>query len=275
MDYHKLLVEHLDLVERLIGYVARRHHLSRGDKEELASFVRFRLIDQDFAILRKFQGRSALGTYLTAVIEHLLLDFCIAKWGKWRPSAAARRLGPVAMLLEQLVTLDRLTFDEAVTTLEINHGWTGTREELRAIQVQLPTRTADRVAAEQEVAVAAARVGACDRMLDREDDRQIVDRVEAALACALDGLSQRDQLILKLRFQDGLSLAAIARLLHCGEKAVHQQLQGTIGVLRNRLRQQGIDAKDIERIVGHPALTLGRVLAEAHEISEEPDAGSV
>jgi RNA polymerase sigma factor (sigma-70 family) len=275
VDYQKLLLEHLALVDRLIGHVARRHHFSSAHTEEFASLVRFKLIDQDFAILRKFQGRSNLSTYLTAVIEHIYLDFCVAKWGKWRPSAAARRLGPLAMLLEQLVSRDHLTFDEAVTTLEINHGCTATRDELRAMLVQLPTRTASRLAAEKRYAIAAARAGARDPALDREEDAEIVERIEAVLARALAGLPARDQLLLKLRFQEGLTAAAVARFLHAEEKPVQRQLRHTMRLLHHRLREEGIAAEDIGRIVGHPALTLGQLLAEMPRSVGEPDGGSV
>jgi RNA polymerase sigma factor (sigma-70 family) len=275
VDYQKLLLEHLDLVDRVVRYIARRHHLSSADAEDLSSLVRFKLIDHDFAILRKFQGRSNLGTYLTTVIEHIYLDFCIGRWGKWRPSAAARRLGPLAMLLDQLVGREGLTFDEAAATLETNHGCTATREELRALYMQLPTRAVRRFATEEELTAVAARVGARDRALEREDELEIVERVERALARTLAGLGTREQLLLKLRFQDGLTVVQIARLLHTVPKPLYRQLQETIALLHNKLCQEGIDAADIERIVGHPALTLGRLLEERRVGSGEPDDGSV
>ncbi len=106
MDYQKLLLQHLDIVDRVLKYVARRHHLSAAETDEFASLVHFRLVDRNFAILRKFQGRSHLATYLTTVVERLYLDFCIARWGKWRPSAAARRLGQVAEMLERFLGRD-------------------------------------------------------------------------------------------------------------------------------------------------------------------------
>ena len=275
MDYQKLLLEHLDLVDRVVRYIARRHHLSSVDTEDLSSLVRFKLIDHDFAILRKFQGRSNLATYLTAVIEHIYLDFCVGRWGKWRPSAAARRLGPLAMLLDQLIGREGLTFDEAAATLKTNHGCTATREELRALYMQLPIRAVRRFATEEELTAVAARVGAPDRALEREDELEIIERIERALARTLAGLGTREQLILKLRFQDGLTVVQIARLLHTVPKPLYRQLQETIELLRDKLRQEGIDATDIERIVGHPALTLGRLLEEPRGSSGEPDDGSV
>jgi RNA polymerase sigma factor for flagellar operon FliA len=274
LDYQRLLLEHLELVDRVVRFVARRHHLSKADTEDLSSLVRLRLIDRDFAVLRKFQGRSNLATYLTTVVERIYLDFCVTNWGKWRPSAAARRLGPDALLLDQLVGRDGLTFNEAVGTLQINYGVTATREELHAIFVQLPTRTVRRFAAEEELAAVASAVGARDRALEREDDLEVVERVEAALTRLLAELPARDRLLLKLYFQDGLSMAAIARILHVPAKPLYRRMDDAVTSLRRKLRQQDIDGKDIDRIVGHPALALGRLLSEpAH--SGDQDRGSV
>lgn len=261
MDYQKLLLEHLDLVDRSSRVIARRHHLASADCDEFLSIVRFKLIDRDFAILRKFQGRSNLTTYLMTVIERIYLDFCITRWGKWRPSAAARRLGPVAMLLEQFLGRDGMTFDEAVGTLQTNHGVIETREALHAMFLELPPRFVRRWSSEEELAVVAARRGASDRDLHRADDQEIADRIEAALTVALAGLSPREQLILKLRFQDDRPVAEIARLLQCESKPLYRKLQDLIGLLRDKLRQEGIDQTDIDRVVGHPAISLGRVLA--------------
>lgn len=274
MDYQKLLLEHLDLVDRVVRYVARRHHLAKSDTEDLSSLVRLRLIDRDFDVLRKFQGRSNLSTYLTTVVERIYLDYCVANWGKWRPSVAARRLGPLAVRLEQLVGRDGLTFNEAVGTLQVNHGVTSTREELHAIYLQLPMRTVRRFAAEDEIAAVAGHMGVRDRALEREDDLEVIERVEAALAQLLADLPPRDQLILKMYFTDGSSLAAISRVLHIPAKPLYGQMAEAMTTLRGKLAQQGIDGKDVERIVGHPALTLGRLLSESPSLGEH-DRGSV
>jgi RNA polymerase sigma factor (sigma-70 family) len=259
VDYQKFLLEHLSLIDRVVRQVARRHHLSQADAEEFSGIVRYKLIERDFAILRRFQGRSTLSTYLTTVIERLYLDVRIARWGRWRPSAAARRLGPLAILLEQLTAREGLTFDEAVGTLQANHHLSATRDELHTIFVQLPPRL-PRPAGEEEIALAAVRKGAVDNALEQDVDREIVDRVEHALAVALAALSPREQLILKLRFQDGLSAPAIGRLLNETPKALYCQLERLTRRLQEHLRTQGIDNRDVERVVGHSALTLGELL---------------
>jgi RNA polymerase sigma factor (sigma-70 family) len=273
-DYQKLLLEHLDHVDRVVRYLSRRHHLTKEEAEDLSSHVRLRLIDKDFAVFRKFQGRSNLGTYLTTVVERIYLDYCVSNWGKWRPSAAARRNGPIAILLDQLITRDGLTFNEAVGTLQVNHGVTASREALHAIFVQLPLRTVRRFAAEEEVAAVVGQMGVRDRALEQQDDVEVVERVEAALTHLLAELPALEHLLLKLYFQDGLSMAAISRILHTQAGSLYRRMNEAVASLRAKLGQHGIDGKDIERIVGHPALTLGRLLSETPRL-EEPNRGSV
>ena len=275
VDYQKLLLEHLDLIERVVRYIARRHHLTAADAEEFASVVRFKLIDRDFAILRKFQGRSNLATYLTTVVERLYLDFCIARWGKWRPSSAAKRLGPLAVLLEQMLCRDGRTFEEAVSTLQIDHQCKVTREELQRIYHQLPVRSSRRFAPEEELALARVQVGAIDHALDHRHDLEIVERVERALVDAVADLSTLDRLVLKFRFADGLSMTDIGRLVHIPPKQLYRQLQQVVELLRRKLLERGVEPNDIERVVGHPALTLGRVFSSSREGAGEPGIESV
>ena len=75
-------------------------------------------------MLRRFEGRSSLTTYITVVVQRLFLDRRNRLWGKWRPSAEARRLGPTAVLLERLVSRDGWSAEQALETLRVNHGVT-------------------------------------------------------------------------------------------------------------------------------------------------------
>jgi hypothetical protein len=68
-----------------------------------------------------------------------------------------------------------------------------------------------------------------------------------------------------------MKVARIARLLNVPAKGLHRELHGIIDSLQQKLRTRGIDRTDIDRIVGHPAVTLGRVF----ETAGERDDGSV
>jgi hypothetical protein len=49
-----------------------------------------RIIDDDFAVLRRFGGRRSWRAYLAVVVQRMCLDFRIAQW---RNGLTARRLG--------------------------------------------------------------------------------------------------------------------------------------------------------------------------------------
>jgi RNA polymerase sigma factor (sigma-70 family) len=253
VDYRQLLLEHLALVDKVVRFVARRHHLSAGDAEEFGSLVRLKLVERDFAILRKFEQRSSLNTYLTVVIERLCLDFCIARWGKWRPSAMARRLGPVAVLLEQLIVREGITFDEAVGTLQTNHGVSMSRAELHALLLRLPSRPLRRATPAGEPVETPVPSYA-----DLHDDESSWARVHAALTEALAALGPDDRRLLELRFGQGLSVPQIARILKV-RRPLYRRLGQVIGRLRVDLSQRGISEAEIARIIGHPTFAVSGV----------------
>src|SRR6185503_1033291 len=103
--------------------------------------VCFKIFEDDYGIIRKFEGRSSFSTYLTTVILRLFHQWRVEQWGKWRPSAEAKRLGDKAITLERLITRDGFTFDEAVKVLTVRDGGLSPVAELEALYVRLPLRT--------------------------------------------------------------------------------------------------------------------------------------
>src|SRR5262245_30687429 len=108
----QLLLANLDVVDAVVARTAHRHRLSAAERDELASMVRLKLVDNNYLVVRRFNGRSSFRRYLTVVVKRVLLDWRNALWGKWRPSAVARRLGTLALWLEELLYRDRRSFDD-------------------------------------------------------------------------------------------------------------------------------------------------------------------
>jgi DNA-directed RNA polymerase specialized sigma24 family protein len=135
-----LFLFQLSVIERVISFVSSRHHLPGSDADDFGSHVKLKLIENDYAILKKFEGRSNLRTYLTVVIQRLFLDYRIMAWGKWRPSAEAKRFGEIAILLERLTHRDGYGFEEACELMQTNHQITMSRPDLEAIAARLPHR---------------------------------------------------------------------------------------------------------------------------------------
>src|SRR5689334_7815875 len=122
MNPETTYLEHRESIERIAAFVARRGHLNADESAEFVQIVSYKLFEDDWAIIRKFEGRSSFTTYLTTVIARFFHQWRVEQWGKWRPSAEAKRLGDKAITLERLITRDGFTFDEAVKVLTIRDG---------------------------------------------------------------------------------------------------------------------------------------------------------
>ena len=73
--------EFVELVEHAIEAVCRRHRIPHAERLELGSWVWLKILDKEKQVLRHFEGRSSLTTYLTIAIRRLLLDWRRAQWG--------------------------------------------------------------------------------------------------------------------------------------------------------------------------------------------------
>ena len=206
----EVFVSQLALIERVIAFVCRRHHLSAPDAEDFASHAKLKLINQDYAILRNFEGRSSLRTFLTITITRAFLDYRNAAWGKWRPSAEARRAGPVAVLLERLVSRDNYRVDEAFAILTVNHRLPLSRDDFERQIERLPPRVPRRIEGEDALLEHPDPTSPEDVLLSSE--RQLAaNHVHSVLKGALAEMPPQDRLILTMRFQDGRSLSTSRR----------------------------------------------------------------
>ncbi|HEX7283669.1 MAG TPA: sigma-70 family RNA polymerase sigma factor [Vicinamibacterales bacterium] len=259
MDYQRLLLDHLDLIDQIVRTTGRRRHLSAIEQDEFASFVRLRLVEHDYAILRKFQGRSSLWTYLAAVLERLSLDFCVERWGRWRPSTMAERLGPVAVTLECLTHRDGHTLEEAIEILRTDHAVEVTSSQLRAMWNQLPVRTRT-VEVGEEAAAGVTADDTSEAWVADAARKQDLERLEQALASALAALHAQDRVMIALRFDHEMSVADIAKTFQTSVPTVHRRIDRGLKDLRAALSLSGFDPGEVSGLIGHPSLALSPLL---------------
>ena len=139
-DLEATFLQNLPVIDRATAQVARRHGFMPDDTAELTSWVKLRIIEDDYAALRKFRGESSISTYLTVVVAMLVRDYCAQKWGRWRPSACARRLGEVATRLETLVHRNGLPLQQAGELLRTSGLTTSSDLQLSELLARMPTR---------------------------------------------------------------------------------------------------------------------------------------
>jgi RNA polymerase sigma factor (sigma-70 family) len=260
-----LFESNLPLIERLLAAVCRRNAFPPAEGEEFASWAKLRLIDDDYAVLRKFEGRSSLATYLTTVVANLFRDYRIHRWGKWRPSAEARRLGEVAVQLETLLVRDGRTLGEAIAALRTNFGVATPAAELEALAARLPARTRRRRLEGEEALDGLAGGERADQGVLDGERRATAARAGGEITRALAALEPEERLLLKLRFLDGLAVVDIARLLGARPKPLYGRIDRALAGVRRTVEQAGLAAGDVLGLLGWSGLELA--------IDFEGDAG--
>ena len=240
-----LYLQHLEAINRIAASLCKRNGVFGADAEDFASEVRLRLLEDDYAVIRKHRGDSSMTTFLTVVIANLFRDYRIKMWGKWRPSAEARRLGDAAVLLETAMYRDGCSFDEACRLLEQSGRANVDRTELRKITEKLPVRTTRRIEGEETLSEVAASAQTDGGLLDAERREQLV-ALHGALARTIATLDAEDQLIIRLRFYEGFSVADVARGLRLPQKPLYPRISRLLQTLSSALTRKGIGPESLE-----------------------------
>ena len=249
----RLFLSYLPVIDSVTAKLSRQHHLRDIESQEFSSFVRLALLDRDAEVLRQYSGTGTAAAFLRVVIGRLLYDFRCELWGRWRPSAAARRHGPLGVLLERLLNRDGMSLDQAVETARTNHGVQQSSSDLRKLcETLMPRPARYRPVAEDEALEVPSPDPTPDLVLvgrqRTADKARIVDALARARCC----LSPQEQLILKMRIDDGLPVSRIAIALQLDQKRLYTTLPRLFNQLRETLRAEGISSKDANECLGHP-----------------------
>jgi RNA polymerase sigma factor (sigma-70 family) len=223
----------LPVIDRIISILGRRHGLADDDLEEFSSWVRTRMIEGEYVVFRKFGSRSSLDTYLSVVLANLLKDYRNSRWGRWRPSAMARRLGAVAIRLETMLYRDGASVLEAAQVFKGNGI---AEEEIRSLASRIPVRVRTReVAIDAGVEATPAAVPA-DAQAEAD-----ADTTDSVVRAAIAELPAEDQIIVRMRFWDDFSVADIARTLGVEQKPLYRRLEAIQARLGLLLVARGVD----------------------------------
>ncbi len=236
----RLLLESLDLLDGVVRFLGRRYGLSRDEEADLASEVKLKLLDDDHRILRSFRHTSSLKTFLVGVAHNTLVDQLHERWGKWRPSAAARRLGPAAIELERSIQRDQRTAEEAIEIL--TGAGAASREELWRMHGLLPPRERRSRVDDGVLAEVPAPRGNADSEVRAAERRAVALRVTRVLDEFLENLDPRDALLLRLSFSGGCTVTHIAQMWGEDRRHLYRRIETLLRSLRRALEAAGIDA---------------------------------
>jgi len=251
LEARDLLIDNLDVIERAIRFAAHRHRLEPIDAEEFGATVKLRLIENDYAVLRAYEGRSSFRTFISMVVQRMALDYRIHEWGKWHASAEAKRLGEQAVELERILQRDGRTIDEALPLLQSRYQHV-TRDSLQQLAAKLPPRAPRRrsIPLDDAEAETLAHPAGADESLLAGDRRRASKEVSEMMSSALARFGDEDQLILQLRFEQGLTVAQIARTLRLDQKLTYRRIERMMREIRRQLERAGITARDVDDLVG-------------------------
>ncbi|MEM7584119.1 MAG: sigma-70 family RNA polymerase sigma factor [Acidobacteriota bacterium] len=249
----RIFKDHRQLIERVAMSAARRAGFGNEDSEDFHSRVTLKLIENDYAVLRKHRGESSVATYLTVVINNQLRDFCNHKFGKFRHTATARRLGPTALALERLIARDRHSVDAAIEILKRQNNIEESEAQLRALADQLPEpKPPRRFLGEEKLEQVEHAHSASDTergVVDRERT-QTMERLDEVLNLALKTLSAQDLLILKMHYRDGLPLSIIATTLGLEQRPLYSRRAKCLASLKQALQAEGLTWDEVREILG-------------------------
>ena len=264
-DFERLFLDNLAFIDRIVAVTCRRNRLTKEESEDFASVVRLKFIVDDYAVLRKFTGRcnGTLRSYLITVVQYAYKDHRNHLWGKWRPSAEARRLGPLAVKLDTLLHRDGLTLEEACALAAPED-----REEMQRLATKLTPRTKRRMEDVEQLDQLPSRDRSPEARLIESERAAVAIDLERVLAEAMEGLSSSDRLLIHLRLERHLSLASVAKAFGVDARQLYRQWELLVRQLRTRLEKSGYGASQVAWV-----LELDRPSREGLLVGPSPRAG--
>lgn len=240
----ELLLANLPLIKRLVVSIGRRAGMSADDIEDLFAHVQLKLVENDYAIIRAFERRSSFKTFIAVVIGHFLLDERNRHRGKWHASAAAERLGDLAVAIEQLLYRDELSYDEAFAALARKHPDLG-RADFDRLAASIPARTPRR---HVPIEIAASYLASPAAI--SPEHKETAARITAIVKKAIEQMPNHDQTILRLRFESAMNVAEVARSLNLNQQLLYRRFRELLAALRGELESGGITASDVAGLIG-------------------------
>ena len=210
-------------------------------------FVCERLSADSFRRLKKFRagGPAVFSTWLRAVVRNLCLDWRRKQFGRHRLFKSISRLSGFDQEVFRQLYKRRVSFDEAFESLrstfpDLTH--TQLNESVARIDKELTTRQRRLLDAPPLTRPTSVSWSEADPSHDFQDPapspeaQAVAAQRSRALRRALAHLPQRDRLLIRLRFEQELTLEQVAKLLDLGNaQRVERRIKAVLMQLRKEL----------------------------------------
>jgi RNA polymerase sigma factor (sigma-70 family) len=253
MNAEELFEASLGLIDRVVAGVCRRSNLRDTDAEDFASTVKLALMENDYAILRAYEGRASLETFLSIVTQRLLSRERTRMWGRWQPSAEAQRLGAAAVLLEKLLMRDHLALEQAIPIV-IAAEPSLARAGVRELAGRLPQRAPrPRLVALPDTEDSFAAQERADARAHEAEARRISQHAARVVRETLAALPLQDRMLVRFRFGAELSIADASRLLGVPQRPLYRRIEILLRQLRDALEREGVSAQLVADVISAAA----------------------
>ena len=230
----------------IVLHIVRRCESDPQRVSECFDHVCQALSDNRFRRLLGFQsnGPAKFRTWLMAVVANLCTDWHRKRRGRYRPLRAVAQLPELEQLVYRFIYARGMTRVECLRALEHRYP-TLTEQQLSEINARLFARLPQQQRWQLGTGMATAGPQGELLTLDLTDDSfQLedagpgpeevaqTDQEHARLAKAMAELPARQRLLLRLRFEQNLTLAEVARLAGLQDPfRAHRQIQAALSTL--------------------------------------------
>jgi len=246
----------LDEYAPLILQLVRHFEKESDPASDCFQFICERLCEDRFRRLRRFKpgGPAKFSTWLRLVVRNLCVDWRRKQFGRRRVFRSISRLSDLDQEIFRLVHERGATEQEAFVSLARNFPGLSTKMVSEAIERVNGTLTRN-----QNWLLRARSVATSQRSVKRSDgteSAEVADSSSNPEALAIGGersamlnralwrLSFNERLLIRLRFEEDLTLDQIAKLLKLGNaQRVDRQIKQILSSLRRELNSA--DAVDV------------------------------
>jgi RNA polymerase sigma factor (sigma-70 family) len=244
-----VVVAHRNWIEKVARITCLKNSVWGEDAEDFASSTIARLIENDYAAVRRFRGECDIKTYLATLVVRGFQEYARSHWGRWRHSARAEQLGHPAKDLEALVYRDGCSLDQAIQVLRSSGKTAATAGELTRIFGELPIRTPHAQSVGDAPLESLADPESTDGRIIAFELRERCREVMEVLMKALGRLDPEEQVLVRGRFGEGRSVADLARALRQAQMPLYRRTERLLKQLRGSMEEAGVSSEDVRDCV--------------------------
>ncbi len=253
-NMHQQVMGQWDLVNRLAAKRFQREETA----EEAALYVLDKLSEDDWRRLRMFEGKSKFTTFLSSVTYRLLEDYARVRFGRVTPPKWIKELGGIWLTLFRLLCLERFSFQDAVMRLgSIRKDLSEKIIEESADHLLGELPDCGKSVQEQEYDEAVHHTDGNDLVAEIKEKELLIQALTREIFGELQSkrneqviekllhnrlsLKPEEQLLLKLRYREGISVSEIGKMLGLNRFQVNGRLRRTLEKVKAHFNRAGCE----------------------------------